>query len=266
VYFLNKNIDRDIEGQRANLGKSENLLSANMKQFGNLRDATDMTKVMQMDIVKNQIAQAAATAQGPLAQARAQQAIGQIDQQIAPIMSQMAMRKSLLSAAPGQESQADMDPSMKIRALSMSGFIPKEQVEPMMKQLQSAEDMSKQKDNVMGVFDKLSQINTVGNRITSPIQTSKQVNALRESELGKLVKESEGRITPTDVEMLRGLFPAPGDSQETSMMKRNQMNKFLSEKMNFPQLKAYGISPGASRFASSGEKKIQLGAPKLQGK
>jgi len=52
---LNRQIDRDIDAQKATLGRKESLLSANMRQFGNLHDATQMTKVMQTDIVSNQL-------------------------------------------------------------------------------------------------------------------------------------------------------------------------------------------------------------------
>lgn len=95
--FLNKQISNDIDSQRINLGKSENLLSANMRQFGNLRDAIDMTRIMQGDIVKNQLAQAAAKAQDPIAKSRALKEIGNLEMQNASSVSQMAMRKTLLS-------------------------------------------------------------------------------------------------------------------------------------------------------------------------
>jgi hypothetical protein len=69
--FLDKQIDRDIQAQQANLNKKESLLSANLKQFGNLRDATEMTRVMMMDGVKLGLQKAAAQAQDPIAKARA---------------------------------------------------------------------------------------------------------------------------------------------------------------------------------------------------
>lgn len=261
--FLNKQIDRDIQSQRDEIGKTENLLSANMRQFGNLKDATDMTRVMQMDIVKNQLADAAAKAQGPLAKARADQAIGQIDQQIAPIMAQMAMRKSLTS--PQAAGGAAQDPASQIRMQSMMGFIPKEHVEPMFKELKEAEGMVRAKDNLLGAFEKLNQINTVGGRITRPLNTPKEVAAIRDPLIAQLSKETAGRFTEADSQFIGSLFPAPGDDAKTIQTKRNQLNKIISEKMNFPQLNAYGIrlgnTAGSSRFNEAGEKKLTLGAP-----
>lgn len=102
--FLNAQIDRDISAQQMELGKKENLLSANMRQFGNLRDATDMTRIMQNDIVSMQLKKAAADAATPIAQARAQQAIGKLQMDSSNMIGQMAMRRTLLNSM----SQGDM--------------------------------------------------------------------------------------------------------------------------------------------------------------
>lgn len=104
--FLNQQIERDIDSQKAELGKKENLLSANMRQFGNIRDASDMTRVMQNDIVSNQLKQAAAKAQTPLAASNALKAAGDLDMQTAPILSQIALRKTLM----GSIGDANQDP------------------------------------------------------------------------------------------------------------------------------------------------------------
>lgn len=262
--FLNKQIDRDISAQKEDLGKKENLLTANMRQFGNLRDATEMTKVMQMDIVKNQLAQAAASAQSPLAQARAQQAIGQLDQQIAPIMSQIAMRKSL---SGGPSIGAQQDPATQIRVQSMMGIIPKEQVEPMMKELKEAEEQVKGRDAALAAFDQMNQVNTIGNRIGSPIQTPKQTDALRNNLAVQLARAAAGRVNEYEFEAAKQLFPAVGDDAKTIQLKKQQLTNFIQEKMGHPALEAYGIHLGSvkpgNRYGESGQKKIQLGAPVL---
>lgn len=96
--MLNSNIDRDIAAQQAEMGKKDNLLNANMRQFGNMRDATDMTRVMQNDIVSNKLRAAAATAMTPMAQANALKMAGDLDMQSAPLLSQIALRKTMLNS------------------------------------------------------------------------------------------------------------------------------------------------------------------------
>lgn len=248
--FLNAQIDRDINAQKANLGKTQSLLDLNMKQFGNLRDATDMTRVMSSDVVSNQLKAAAAKSIGPLTKARLLQEAGKLDQQAAPVLSQIAMRRTLLSGMQAGQ----VAPENVVRMI-----VPQQEQAAAYKELQSAQNLAKGRDNLLSAFDQLGQINTVGNRVTSPVQTPKQVAAIRDPLLAQLVKDSEGRITPQDTDMIKALFPAPGDSADTSATKRAQLTKFVTEKMNFPLLRAYGINLGNSgRFNNQGQSRIQF--------
>lgn len=257
LMFLENQINKDIDAQKANLGKTENLLSANMRQFGNLRDATDMTRVMQSDIISNQLKQEAAKAQSPLAKARALQAIGTIDANNAQALSQIAMRRTLLSGA----NNGRVDPAAVVNMI-----IPEHQRAEANKELTTAQNMGQARDNLMSAFNQLTGINTVGQRITSPIQTSKQVEAIKGPLLAQLVKDSEGRITPQDVPMIESLFPAPGDDQRTNAIKRQRLAQFVSEKMHFPILHTYGIDPtrNSGRFNNQGQSRIQESAPVIK--
>lgn len=246
LVFLQNQIDRDINSQMADLGKKQNLLSANLEQFGNLKDATDMTRVMQADIVSNQLKQSAAKAQSPLAAARAQQAIGVIDTSNAQALSQIAMRRTLLSGM----NSGKVDPAAVVNMV-----IPDSQRAEANKELTTAQNMSQARDNLMSAFTQLTEVNTLGQRIMSPIQTPKQVEALKGPLLAQLVKDSEGRITPMDVPMIESLFPAPGDNDKTNALKRQRLAQFVSEKMHFPILQTYGINPtnNSGRFNSQGQ-------------
>ena len=42
--MLQNNINRDIDSQKANLGKQQNLLTFAYKKYGNLNDATNMVR------------------------------------------------------------------------------------------------------------------------------------------------------------------------------------------------------------------------------
>lgn len=253
--YLNTQIDRDIESQKVNMDKKKNLMSYNMQMLGNLRDATQMTKAMQMDVVSNKLKQAAAQAQDPIARARALQEAGKIDQQIAPMMQQIAMRRTLM----GGVSQGKADPSMVIRA-----YVPEAQQEKYYKELQTMQNTTRARDNILGAFDQVNKINTVGNTIMSPFQRGKQVDAITKPLTAGLSKETAGRFTEQDAQMLEALWPARGDSAETVAQKRAQIEKLVSEKMNFPMLKPLGITPESmSRFGQGGQKRISLGAPSI---
>lgn len=99
VDMLKYQMDQNIEAQKQNLGAKQNLLTANLRQFGNLREATDMTRLMQSDIMQNELKTAAAKAASPMAKAAALTAAGQLQMQYAPLQQQMAMRQSMMKLA-----------------------------------------------------------------------------------------------------------------------------------------------------------------------
>lgn len=102
VEFLKTQMNRDLDAQKTNLNQKNNLLSANLQQFHNLRDAADMTRVMQADKVVSDLKSAAAKAQqGGMAQLAAQDAIGKIQASFAPQFQQFAMRRALMGLAGG---------------------------------------------------------------------------------------------------------------------------------------------------------------------
>jgi hypothetical protein len=236
--FLNAQIDRDVEAQKAELGKKDKLITAFHHQFGDMTDATNVMQGFYRNMYADQLKEAAAKATDPMAKARALQIAGKLEMEAAPFLGQVAMKKTLLG---GTEAGAQIDPAFKIRAL-----VPEKEQPAVMKELQTAQNMSSQKQNLMGAFDKVAQLNSLGSRAMSPIQSSKQIAALREPLLAQLVKDSEGRITPTDTDMIRAFFPAFGDSNETLALKRRNMENFVDQKRHFPLLNAYGIQAGGT--------------------
>jgi hypothetical protein len=99
--MLKYQMDQNLEAQRQNLQSKQNLLAANLRQFGNLKDAVEMTRIMQNDMAVNMLQQAAAKAGSPMAKAQAQQAIGKLEMETAPMFQQFAMRRALINAANG---------------------------------------------------------------------------------------------------------------------------------------------------------------------
>lgn len=93
--YIDKMIDRDIDAQKAELGKKETLLSANMKHFGDLRDSTLMTNMMMKDTAATQLAAQAAQSSDPMAKAKAQIELGKLHSQNALLMSQLAASRTL---------------------------------------------------------------------------------------------------------------------------------------------------------------------------
>lgn len=253
--MLQKQVDRNIDAQKLNLQNKYSLLNANRQSLENEHDAVNMTRVMTNDYIANQLKLAAAKTTDPMAKSRALQLMGQLQKQDAGVVQQIAMRKAMTNGmASGQ-----LSPESMIR---FSPFIPEGEKAAAFKELEEARGMSKAKDNIMASFNKLAEINTLGNRAASPIQTSKQVAAIRDPLVASLSKETAGRFTEQDAKYLETLFPAVGDSSKTIALKRAQINKLISQKMNFPRLKSVWIDPlKGARFGGSGQSQIQESAP-----
>jgi len=228
--YLNKQIDRDIDAQKANLEQKNNLLAANFKQFGNMRDAADMTRVMLAASAQTELQLAAAKSGDEAAKARALQAVGQLNQKYAPVLSQIAMRQSLLDGVKAGR----MDASTYLRAV-----VPENEKKDVAKEVAEAQALTHLRDNALAAFDKISQVGTLGAQALSPIDARAQKNALIEPLSAVLGKELAGRFTEADAATFRTLLSAEGRSAETRALQRQQLNKFLTEKMHFPMAEQY---------------------------
>ncbi len=106
--FLKTQMEQNLTAQAKNLDSHQNLLAANLKQFGNLRDAADMTRVMQADYVSHKLGEAAAKAQTPMSKAAALTAKSGIDKEFQPLFMNLNMRQAAMNIAntPGQHNDA----------------------------------------------------------------------------------------------------------------------------------------------------------------
>lgn len=107
IEFLNKQMDANLRAQAQNLSSKENLLAANSRRLGDLRAGYELTRLQSRDIMIAQLETAAAKAQNPLAQAAAQQAIGQLQAQQGQEMAKYAQQATVRKL----EADAMQDPS-----------------------------------------------------------------------------------------------------------------------------------------------------------
>jgi hypothetical protein len=105
LQFLNAQIDRDIDAQKATISQKGNIIKALHDKMGNLKDATSVAKAMYANIYAAKLQKAAAESKDPMAKARADMAIGQIRAEQA---------KLVMGAAQGQ-ALSKMNSSDKVR-------------------------------------------------------------------------------------------------------------------------------------------------------
>lgn len=123
--FINKQIERDIEQQKAQLGQKETLVGAYMKQFGNVHDAATMaTNFLQMQAA-DQIQLAASKAKSPLAQAALMNDRAKIIAEIGQRNADLATKQMLGNVynAPGTQGSQQSDAQVRstINYLRLAG-------------------------------------------------------------------------------------------------------------------------------------------------
>jgi len=103
--IIQKAIDNDIEAQRLNLGKQQNLLTANMQRYRDIGTAEAATRVQMGAMLQGQIQQIASKYGGDQAKLNAQMLTSQIQSQMVPLQQQVlnSMVQSKMYGASGGE-------------------------------------------------------------------------------------------------------------------------------------------------------------------
>ena len=99
----NKQVDRSIEAQKMELGKKENLLSVNLRKYGDLQTAEAATRAAYLTALGAKVSQAAAMAQSAEAKNNAKLTDMQIKMQMAPLLYQIQgmMAKAMVYGKAG---------------------------------------------------------------------------------------------------------------------------------------------------------------------
>lgn len=234
--IIHKAIDRDVNAQMQDMQTKNNILGAQFKRMGNMRDAVDMSRMIQATMYMDKMKEAAGRLQDPMARFQAMEKIGQMYQQFAPLASQMAMRRALLGGGQGGAQ------AQGIQAADMVGALPEHQQKDAYKELGEAQGLMKARDSALEAFDKASRLAHMKNYVGSPMQTKKQIAALIEPIIAEVSKTTAGRFTEQDAEMLRKLIePSVWSNDQTRGVQRAQINDMFMKKANFPLLQRYRI-------------------------
>lgn len=230
--FLNKQIEQDIDAQKAELGKKQNLLAANEHQFGNLRDATNMTRVMMADQYITKLEEAKAKATTPMAKANADVAIGQLKQKYAPLQAQVAQSMTVRNAL--QEGKMSV-------AQAIPAIVPKEHQAEALKELGEVENAQKGAQQAEQAMREVAKLQSSGQRLGSPIQSNSKINALN-LQIANIGKQLFGNMSEQELKMLKDSFIDYTDNPQTVETKIQNMKALMSKKNATPTLNAYGLS------------------------
>lgn len=104
--YLEKQIDQDIDAQKNELGKKENLLSHNLQETGDLRAAYNLTKIQNNDILSSQLRIVADQTADPVAKGRMEAIAGGFDQKTAALQHQASMYKMMQGSQGGGNNES----------------------------------------------------------------------------------------------------------------------------------------------------------------
>jgi hypothetical protein len=94
--ILQKNIDRDIQSQKDDLGRKQTLLSDNLRQQGSIIAAEAATRAQYETAFQGKLAAMAAKMGNPMIQAQAQQMIMESRLRMMPMMQQVAQNEMMM--------------------------------------------------------------------------------------------------------------------------------------------------------------------------
>lgn len=219
--FLNDQINRDIEGQKMNMGKKQNLLSALEKQYGNQQDALKMAHSIYSAKLIDQINEEAAKAGTTLAQARAQQLIGPLRQQINQNSMELGFRQAAMDSMKNGGSAETAIPFM----------VPKEQQGKAIEAYGKISELNKLHQSMRESAEHLH--GKLLNGALSPNDTASAKQAFA----GAVQKLSEGRYNGDAAQkIVDSLLPQTADMGKTTYdNKMKRMDEFFDSFRKEPE-------------------------------
>lgn len=229
--LLKMRVNNDIDAQKSEMTKRENLVGMAYRQFGNMKDAMEYSKALQMNVLATQLNVAAAKAGSPLAQARGLQASGALKRESAEMIAKLSKDQTLnkalaglrtmdpKTAMAGLDALESIDPKraqdMRARFVPGLGFAPTDKDATDLKESQSA------LTNAMSGIDRLRQINKQSGKSLSPALRS-EAETIQQSLVGllRLPLTGPGAMNEGERKMLEGMIANP-----TALMALDSTNK-----------------------------------------
>lgn len=111
--YIQGQISRDVDAQKAELGKKENLLSHNIQATQSLHAGEALTRLQMNDILSSHLRQEAAKSANPIAQAELLNIAGKTDAQSAVIRQNARMQNMMMGNSQTQDPESQFQSRMQ---------------------------------------------------------------------------------------------------------------------------------------------------------
>jgi hypothetical protein len=267
---LQNHIQQDIEAQKLDQSNKMNLYKMGLERYRDAQSAQQFATLQSNALLQGQLQKIAATTGSQTAMNTAQQMIGQLGLQNAGLRSDLSMKQAAFGAMnQPQPANTGVDPN-KMRLLINAGVIPKEEVPTAMKEYSDYTKLSDTLDHTDDVFKQAAANSTYSERAlpgwTPTLRDkSKQYEAVTDAWLGNITKDTEGRVTPADIQLMKASLPKAGDNPQLIQTKLANIKDMIRQKYAFPTLESYRLlhpnnttaTPAATR-----QKRFTEGSPK----
>lgn len=246
-------INRDIESQKVDLGKTQTLLGENLKQYGNLYAAEAATRLQSAAIIQGQMNKIAAQTNSPMAQLAAQKAAAQIKLSVFPLQQQLAQHQMAMSML--NQSNNTQDPASRIRALSMAGVMSDKDKEQALKELGSASELEKLRAGVEG------SAKDIQTRVLNGTFNQSARDSDKNTYGGILAKLAEGRFNLDESkQQMDALLPNGSDLLHpgNAALKAQHRQEFFDSLKTTPTLDQYQIKVPSVAGSNPLEGKISV--------
>lgn len=181
--FLNQQIDRDVEAQKADLGNKRTLLEAYQKQYGDTMMATNMTKATLAARYADQLSLAATQDGSDRAKVNSLNAQAEIYKTYMPALQKDAALAALRGGSPsGGQSNAGTDDAQtvaqKLEYAHRMGLIDPGQYSQATKDLDIASKTKAAHEAVDDIMTKIAEQQTFKNKALNPIQSHQNIASL----------------------------------------------------------------------------------------
>lgn len=259
---IQKHIQDDIEAQKNNQTQGVNLYKLGLEKYRDTQSAHQYATLQANALLQGQLSKIAAQTGSQTAQFQAQQAIHQLGLQNAELRSNLGLRQAAIQSMneqPTAKGGVNLD---KSRLLTMAGVIPKEEQTNVDKESDDYQKLSQTLDHTDQVFkqagdtanytQRIANALPLGSHIPTTRDSTKEYQAVTDAWLGNITKDTEGRVTPTDVDLMRKSLPIAGDPPALIQTKLNNIKDMIRQKYSFNTLKKYKLIPNADQVSTSG--------------
>lgn len=241
--WLNKQIDRDIEVQKENLGTQKSLLSANMQKFGNLKEAMAVTANQMAAIHSSMILEAGAKSGSQMALANAQKAAGDLLGKRAEAIQKIAMTQSARDMLYNDPSTKNLDPSSKATLMMRTGVMPAGDHTKVMEELKDKAELDKVRHEAMTAFNLVAKTKDPAWIASHPREA---ISGAQEQQLnasfGVLSRKLAGKFSEFENHNMEKQFkPKLTDSAADIMLRRKNLELAINQAANYPYLKAWNL-------------------------